>query len=136
MFFAFAGLMWLFSIAVPWTAFSIPAGKPLALAIVSVGGLFAGPAILSFLRAGTTVNPEKPEKASKLVVAGVYAITRNPMYLSLLFVLIGWAIYLSNVAAFTPIPFFIAYLDRFQIKPEERVLARYSAAGTRLTANA
>jgi protein-S-isoprenylcysteine O-methyltransferase Ste14 len=122
-FLAFAGLMWLLATAFPWASFALPAKKAIALAVAAAAGLFAGTSILSFLRAGTTLHPDKPGRTTKLVVTGVYAITRNPMYLSLLFVLIGWAIYLANFAAVVPVPFFVAYLNRFQIKPEERALA-------------
>ena len=45
------------------------------------------------------------------------------MYLGLLLVLLGWAMYLSNALAFSVVPPFVAYMNRFQIRPEERVLA-------------
>jgi len=121
-FLGFAGFIWLLSIAVPWAAFALPAKKPIALAVAALGGLLAGPSIFSFLRARTTLRPEKPGKTTKLMVTGGYAISRNPMYLSLLFVLIGEAVYAANFAAVVPIPFFVAYLNRFQIMPEERAL--------------
>jgi protein-S-isoprenylcysteine O-methyltransferase Ste14 len=121
-FLAFAGLMWLVSVALPWSTLPLP-GRSLATALAALGGLLGVPSIVSFLRARTTLSPEKPSQTTKLVVTGVYALTRNPMYLSLLLVLIGWAIYLENVVAFLLIPFFVLYLNRFQIKPEERVLA-------------
>jgi protein-S-isoprenylcysteine O-methyltransferase Ste14 len=44
------------------------------------------------------------------------------MYLSLLLYLLGWAVYLSNVLALLFLPAFVLYMNRFQIKPEERVL--------------
>jgi protein-S-isoprenylcysteine O-methyltransferase Ste14 len=118
----FAGLLWLVSRAMPSAHFTIPGYKAVAAGIAAVGGLFAAPAIWSFLRAKTTVHPENPSKTTKLVVSGVYASTRNPMYLSLLLVLIAWAVYLSNFASFAPLPFFVAYVTRFQIMPEERAL--------------
>lgn len=102
-FLGFAGFMWLLSIAVPWSAFALPAKKPIALAVMALGGLIAWPSIFSFLRARTTLSPEKPGKTTKLVVTGVYVISRNPMYLSLLFVLIGEAVYATNFAAEIPI---------------------------------
>jgi protein-S-isoprenylcysteine O-methyltransferase Ste14 len=45
------------------------------------------------------------------------------MYLGFLLILVGWSIYLSNVLAFLVVPFFVLYLNRFQIEPEERVLS-------------
>ncbi len=121
-FLIFAGLIRLLSWAVPWAGFTLPVRKILAAGIAAVGAMLAGPAILSFLRAGTTLHPEDPGKTTRLMVAGVYAITRNPMYLSLLLLLIAWVVYLSNVAALVPIPLFVAYLNRFQIIPEEKAL--------------
>lgn len=79
--------------------------------------------VASFRRARTTVNPLKPEKASALVMSGIYRYTRNPMYLGLLLALLGWAFFLSNALAFLSLPAFILYMNRFQIAPEERVLA-------------
>ena len=79
--------------------------------------------IVSFRRAKTTVNPMKPDSTSSLVVSGIYRYTRNPMYLGFLLVLLGWAAFLSNVAALAFLPAFVVYMNRFQIRPEERVLA-------------
>jgi protein-S-isoprenylcysteine O-methyltransferase Ste14 len=44
------------------------------------------------------------------------------MYLGFLLGLIGWAIYLSNALAFFLLPAFVAYINRFQIGPEEKAL--------------
>jgi protein-S-isoprenylcysteine O-methyltransferase Ste14 len=121
LFLAFAGLSWLLSVTVPWLHFSLPS-KLLPLVLISLGGLFIGPSFWTFVRAKTTIRSDKPSRATKLVVNGVYALTRNPMYLALLFVLSGWAFYLENFAALIPHPIFVAYLNRFQIKPEEQAL--------------
>jgi protein-S-isoprenylcysteine O-methyltransferase Ste14 len=122
-FFAFAATMWLLAMAVPLADVVLPAKKPIAAGAAAVGGVFAGAGILSFLRGRTTLDPRAPGKAASLVTTGVYAITRNPMYLSLLLLLAGWAVYLSNLAALAALPLFVAYLNRFQILPEERALA-------------
>jgi protein-S-isoprenylcysteine O-methyltransferase Ste14 len=84
------------------------------LCILWAGGLF--------FRSSTTVNPFTPHKSSRLVVHGLYQRTRNPMYLGLLLMLIGWALYLGASSAFFVPPFFVLCLNYFQIKPEERVL--------------
>jgi len=44
------------------------------------------------------------------------------MYLGLVLVLMGWATFLSNLAALLLVPAFVAYMTRFQIQPEERAL--------------
>ncbi|MEX5212851.1 MAG: hypothetical protein NW703_01685 [Nitrospiraceae bacterium] len=45
-----------------------------------------------------------------------------PLDIGFLFVLAGWAMYLSNLLAFAFLPLFALYLNRFQIVPEERAL--------------
>ncbi|WP_133011787.1 methyltransferase family protein [Marinomonas flavescens] len=80
-------------------------------------------AILSFTQSKTTVNPHQPDKSTALVVTGVFHYSRNPMYLSLAMILLGWAILLNTFWVFLPIVFFVLYLTYFQIKPEEAILA-------------
>jgi protein-S-isoprenylcysteine O-methyltransferase Ste14 len=73
----------------------------------------------------------KPASASVLVDGGIYRLTRNPMYLGFLVVLLGWAIFLSNIVAFLLLPAFVYYMNRFQIKPEEKALvARFGQTFT------
>ena len=78
--------------------------------------------ILEFKRAKTTVNPTKPGLSSSLVRSGIYRHTRNPMYLGFLLILVGWATWTANLLAFVVLPVFVLYMNRFQIKPEERAL--------------
>ena len=78
---------------------------------------------ISFHRAKTTVNPMKPDKASSLVTSGVYRITRNPMYVGLLLVLVAWAVFLSSPPALAGPVAFLFYVGRFQIMPEEITLS-------------
>ncbi len=78
--------------------------------------------ILTFRKSGTTVDPRYPEKASELVKIGIYTFSRNPMYLGMLFVLTGIALYLGALSGFFIIPLFVLYMNYFQIMPEERIL--------------
>ena len=94
----------------------------IAIVIVLLGVAAALFGNISFRRAKTTVNPFKPETASSLVTSGIYRVTRNPMYLGMLLVLVGWAVFLANGLAVIAIALFPAYITRFQIKPEERAL--------------
>lgn len=80
-------------------------------------------ALIGFLKAKTTINPMKPRVTSAVVTSGVYRISRNPMYLGLAFTLSAWAAYLWNLWAFLGPVVFIAYITRFQILPEERILS-------------
>ncbi|MBM4125870.1 MAG: isoprenylcysteine carboxylmethyltransferase family protein [Nitrospira sp.] len=112
--------MWCVSFTLPAFTYA-----PMLVATVGLGLIgFAiiGWAMLSFLEAQTTVNPMNPSSASVLVTSGVYRHTRNPMYLGIFLILVGWALFLANVLSFLVLPAFILYMNQFQIKPEERAL--------------
>jgi protein-S-isoprenylcysteine O-methyltransferase Ste14 len=90
--------------------------------IAGTGILVALAGIWEFRKAKTTINPTKPEKASFLVSSGVYRVTRNPMYLGMLFIIIAAVFKLGNYYGLIALVFFILYLTQFQIKPEERII--------------
>lgn len=94
-----------------------------AIILVCVGQGIAIAGMLAFRRAKTTVNPVQASLASSLVVQGVYRYTRNPMYVGLLLTLLAWAVFLANPIAVVWLVVFVLYITRFQIIPEERVLA-------------
>ena len=117
-------------LGVAWTApaLTLPIPSVLAFPVAAVGVVLDAIALLYFFRSRTTVNPLKPASASVLVTGGIYRVTRNPMYLGLATLLLAWAIYLGNFAALAGVPFFILYMNRFQIASEERALeARFGA---------
>jgi len=118
-----AAIMWLGTWLVPALTYRVPGHSVVALAAALSGAMIDVVSVVAFRRAGTTVNPMKPDTSSSLVVSGIYTRTRNPMYLGLLLILLGWAIYLSNAMAFLLLPGFIWYINRFQIEPEEKALA-------------
>ncbi|MEM9255896.1 MAG: isoprenylcysteine carboxylmethyltransferase family protein [Pseudomonadota bacterium] len=94
----------------------------LMLLTLIAGLAFTLGGIVSFRRANTTVNPLKPRQATALVTSGVYRLSRNPMYVGMLWLLLAWGFYLGSPLAFLPIPLFIWYISRYQITPEERAL--------------
>lgn len=110
---------------------ALPRGARLAaagtLALLGFGSSVAG--MLAFNRAKTTMTPLEPEKATALVTDGVYAYTRNPMYLGVTTELLAWAVYLASPWALLGPPAFALYIARFQIKPEERAMAKLFGAG-------
>jgi len=121
---AIAGAMWATSRLAP--LIQIPGALRLgtAAAVLLVGIGFSVGGVLAFRRARTTLNPTKPEQASSLVRSGVYRVTRNPMYVGLLCVLVAWAVFLSSAWALLGPLIFALYIGRFQIAPEERALAK------------
>lgn len=79
-------------------------------------------ALLEFRKFKTTINPLSPQNTSNIVTSGIYSKTRNPMYLGMLIILIAWAIFVGSIIGLFIVPLFWAYITRFQIIPEERVL--------------
>jgi protein-S-isoprenylcysteine O-methyltransferase Ste14 len=79
---------------------------------------------VAFQKNQTAVNPLKPESASCLVTSGVFKYTRNPMYLAMLFVLIGISINKSIFGGMIFAPLFVLYITVFQILPEEEAMTK------------
>lgn len=115
-------LMWALARHVPQAALTLPGREGVALACMLAGFGVALAGVLEFRRARTTIHPQRPDTASTLVKSGIFRYSRNPMYLGILFVLLGWGIFLNNAAALIMLPLFIAYMNRFQIVVEERAL--------------
>jgi protein-S-isoprenylcysteine O-methyltransferase Ste14 len=115
--------MWLAVLYFPALNFRFPFQLVVAWLIGISGALTCALGIVEFRRAKTTVNPTRPDSASSLVRTGIYRRTRNPMYVGFFLILTGWAAAFANVASFLVLPAFVAYMNRFQIKPEERALA-------------
>ncbi len=120
----FAAGQWLASRHWPlWTVVPAPYTR-LGWAVMAIAVIAAASAFAEFRRAHTTLNPHKPENTSALVTSGVYAWTRNPMYLGLWLLLVGWAVRLGALSAFIVALLFIPLIGYVQIRAEERVLAR------------
>ena len=115
--------MWFVAAWTPAFSFELPARVIVAVAFACAGALVTVSGLIEFRRARTTVNPLKPDTSSALVTRGVYGVTRNPMYIGLAIMLVGWAVFLANAAALIGVVGFTWYIDRFQIAPEERALA-------------
>lgn len=89
---------------------------------VVAGVLIAVLGVLAFRRHCTTLNPLQPDSSSQIVTTGIFAHSRNPMYLGMVFCLTGWALWLAHPLALPGVVLFIACLHWLQIKPEERIL--------------
>jgi protein-S-isoprenylcysteine O-methyltransferase Ste14 len=115
-------LMWF----VAHSAYAYPVSLRFALfaglLLATAGVITAVTAIRQFSRAETTVNPLDPGAATVLVDGGVFGRTRNPMYLGLLLVLSGWAVWLQSASNILVLAAFVLYITELQIKPEEQAL--------------
>ncbi|MGE8505054.1 MAG: methyltransferase family protein [Pseudomonas sp.] len=120
----FGVLMWLAAYNLPGAlALPIEWRVGLALTVLLVGTFICLAGVASFRQASTTVNPLQPETASALVSSGIYRYTRNPMYLGFATVLLAWSILLASPVSVLGVLGFVLFMNRFQIRPEERALA-------------
>ena len=115
--------------AMAWIARLTPAGARqfpgrigLALGLAALGAGLGLAGVRAFRSRRTTVNPHRPQAVSAMVADGIYRVTRNPMYLGLLLMLLAWAAFLAHLFACALLPIFVLYLNRFQIQPEERAM--------------
>ena len=117
-----AGGMWLVDRLLPVAEIIPTPWNKLGYLFIIIALFTDGTSLMQFLRSHTTMNPIRPDKAKNLVTTGMYQITRNPMYVGLLFLLIGWGFLLGSFMPFLFLPIFILLITTQQIIPEERVL--------------
>ena len=96
------------------------------LSIISfVAGVFVFvAAVNSFKKQKTTVNPILIEKASSLVVNGIFKYSRNPMYLGMSFILLGLTFKFNLIGGLLFTSIFMLFITVFQIKPEEAAMEK------------
>ena len=87
-----------------------------------IGSFFAIAGVLSFRSANTTVDPRDPSKSNQLVKSGIYAYSRNPMYVGMLTWLVAICFFFGSYYSFIYCIFFVFYMTKFQILPEEEML--------------
>ncbi len=96
----------------PWNLLGI-----VPLVIGSILNLIAD---RDFKRVGTTVKPY--EKSTTLVTSGVFRISRNPMYLGMVLILFGIAVFMGTMSPYAIVILFAVLMDRVFIRVEERML--------------
>ena len=106
------GLMWQLSGHLPVLALGETTRKVLYLLFAGSGAVLLISGVTSFFKAGTTVNPHSPDSAKILVINGFYRITRNPMYLGMLLMLIAWAVFLSSLFSLALVAVFVELMNR------------------------
>ena len=90
---------------------------------------FAISAVLTFRRAGTNVNPTKPTTA--LAFGGPYKITRNPMYLGLVLLVVGSGFVLNSVwPILMAVPVLLLLRNAVILKEEQYLERKFGAAYT------
>jgi len=112
--------VWLLARYLPLVTAFGPLYQGLGYGLIAVSLGLIGWSALWFRRKHTTIEPHHEPTA--LIVEGPYRISRNPIYLALLGLLIGYVL-ISGALSPLPLPFLFAYvLQRRFIEPEEAIL--------------
>ena len=90
------------------------------LLLTFIGFLLGIGAFVEFRRARTTVDPHG--SAKQLVTSGIYRLTRNPIYLGFLLIVIGLPLNSGLYWGFVMAPFYILTMNRLVIEREETYL--------------
>jgi protein-S-isoprenylcysteine O-methyltransferase Ste14 len=119
-------LMWLMDRFLPSFKFAFPY-RTLFFWIILLGGLsvFAS-GVFSIIKRKTTIHPDHKSllKPTALVTRGIFRYTRNPIYLGMAIMLLAWMVFLESWLSIAGLIFFVAFITRYQIMPEEEALAK------------
>jgi protein-S-isoprenylcysteine O-methyltransferase Ste14 len=108
---------------------NLPGGTGLGAGLVAAGLLLMGLALGQMLLARTSFIPRRDPNA--LVTGGVFALTRNPIYLGDALVLAGLLLMWQAVWALPLVPAFMVFITLRFIRGEEaRIAARFGAQWT------
>ena len=92
------------------------------IAIAAAGVALGLSSVRLFRSAHTTLIPF--HESSALLTSGPYRFTRNPIYLSMVVLLLGACVFAGSLAPFLVLPAFVFVIDRVFIAGEEAMLAR------------
>lgn len=115
-------IMWLSHLYIPVVNLINSPWNNIGIVVIVLAAILDFSSLYLFFKKRTTPNPMRPEFTTGLVVKGMYKISRNPMYLGMLMMLFGFAIFLGKLTPFLVLPAFYFLLTEMQIKPEEKIL--------------
>jgi protein-S-isoprenylcysteine O-methyltransferase Ste14 len=110
---------WLY--ALPFLAALVPTGWAGA-AVVALGFALAAWAVATMRRAGTRFETTQP--SSRIVTAGPYRFTRNPIYAGMFLLLIGLAVAFDSLWLLVALAMFYLVIRYGVVAREERYLER------------
>ena len=94
---------------------------------LAVGAVLNLMADRSFKKGGTSVKPL--EESTSWVTTGVFRLSRHPMYLGFVLILLGAAILAGSATPFLVVAVFFAFMDTVFVRFEEKKLSRTFGGG-------
>ena len=100
--------------------FSFEYQTPFGVLII-IGGLsILISAVRVFKQLETTINPMQPSQASKLAIIGPFKYTRNPMYLGMSIMLMGFGLIFGAKLTICLVALFVLYICLLYTSPSPR----------------
>jgi len=118
----YIGIAILLGWLVPFSLPTISSIKMVGFGIVVIGLVLGFSAFNEFRKAHTTLDPHGSVKT--LVTQGIYQITRNPIYLGFLLMVIGFPLNSGYYSGLVVAPFFMVTMNRLVIEKEEAYLEK------------
>lgn len=78
--------------------------------------------VLRYLRHRTTIQPNKLDQMSSLVIDGLNRYSRNPMYVGMLLWILSAGLYFGTFLVLIAALAFVVIINKMQIEAEERAL--------------
>ena len=100
----------------------LPALRPIGLALGILGFLLGASAAWEFNKAHTTLDPHR--YVTSLVTSGVYRLSRNPIYLGFVLMVIGIPLYFGNYWGIILVPILMVLFNRLVVEHEEVYLEK------------
>lgn len=118
--------MWCMATFVPQCSFAFPYSKLLSGLIFLMGLLLSafGNRLLSVYRTTSRPDWHSLSDVTTLVTSGVFRYTRNPIYLGMAIMLLGWTVFLENWLSALGVVFFVGFITYNQVIPEENALTK------------
>lgn len=120
-------LAWFQSRLTHWpVSVDTPAVLGIALCLIGAGIVLTGLAAYEFWRHKTTIIPHQNARA--LITSGIFARTRNPIYLADALILAGFILGLDAVLSLPLVALFIWWIEsRFIVAEEDRLRQTFGA---------
>ena len=99
-----------------------PIFSNIGLVLAGIGFLLGLLAFYAFVKARTTLDPHG--SVTSVVSTGIYRFTRNPIYLGMVCMLIGFPLTFGNVFGIILVPIFMFLTNKLVIEHEEAYLEK------------
>ena len=107
---------------IPLPVVVLPILEVVGFVLAILGFLIGLGAMIAFRRARQTFKPQ--DSVPPLVTSGIYRLTRNPIYLGFLLMLVGLPLDAGSYWGFLLAPVMIFLFNKFVIGPEEAALTQ------------